>query len=427
MSDIVATLGGALREKAPERYRARPAAARAARRPAGTRPAARVGFLEHRLVIGSVAGLCLLGLPLVLSASAVSSIEVGASAYSLFVRQAIFLVIGLVGAVVASRITPRTLRKLRLVLPYGTLVLLVAVFAPGLGHDAGGSSRWIGIGPIQLQPSDLMKLSIVVFAADLLARRARRPDPWRAVAVPLLILVAVAGVLIIKQPDLGTCIVIVCIVSALMFAAGIDWRVVAGTLAVMAVPGTLLALSASYRRARLLSFVNPFAHASGSGYQVVQSLVTLGQGGVRGNGIGGSVTTWGYLPNAHTDFIFAVIGGNLGLAGTLGVVAGFAVFAWAGLRVAGREREPFTRYVAVGIVCWILVQAVINMGGVIDLLPVTGIPLPFISYGGSALVVSLAGAGLLAGIARRQAEAARRPPARATGGRRTAGAAATGR
>ena len=166
--------------------------------------------------------------------------------------------------------------------------------------------------------------------------------------------------------------------------------------------GAVLALGASYRRDRLLSFVDPFAHAGGTGYQVVQGLVTLGQGGLKGDGVGASVTTWGYLPNGHTDFIFAVIGGNLGILGTVGVLAGFAAFGWAGFRIARREKDPFTRFLAIGITCWIIAQAVINIGGVVDVLPVTGIPLPFISYGGSALVVAMAGAGILLGIARRQ-------------------------
>ncbi len=394
------------------------------------RRAPRATALEHRVLVGSVFCLCGIGLPVVLSASAVLSAEGGASVYSLFIRQALFLVIGLVGALVASRVRPETLRRFRFVLPLGTMVLLVAVFLPGLGHGAGGSSRWIGAGPIQIQPSELMKLAMVVFAADLLARRAARPDHWRAVVVPLLALLGLAGVLIMKQPDLGTCIVISCIAFALMYSAGVPGRLLVGAAALVGIPGAVLALDAPYRRARLLSFVNPFSHAAGSGYQVVQSLVTLGQGGLKGQGIGGSATTWGYLPNGHTDFIFAVIGGNLGILGTVAVLALFGAFGWAGYRVAQREQDPFTRYVAVGITCWIVVQAVINVGGVIDALPVTGIPLPFISYGGSALVLALVGTGLLVGIARRQVPsrpavrlvtpAAARPRRQAGRGRRPA-------
>ena len=200
----------------------------------------------------------------------------------------------------------------------------------------------------------------------------------------------------------GTAIVIACITFVMMFTAGVPIRVLSGTVAAGALPAAYLALHASYRRDRLLSFVNPIAHASSTGYQVVQSLSTLAMGGIGGNGIGGAAATWGFLPNAHTDFVFAVIGGNLGLVGSVAVIALFGLFGWAGLRIAGREQDLFSRYVAVGITCWILCQAVINVGGVIDALPVTGIPLPFISYGGSALVAEMAGAGLLLGLARRQ-------------------------
>jgi cell division protein FtsW len=279
---------------------------------------------------------------------------------------------------------------------------------PGLGHFAGGSSRWIGIGPFQLQPSELMKLAIVVFAADVLARRAKRRDQWQAFVRPLFLFMGLAAVLIVKQPDLGTAIVIGCITFSMLFAAGTRLRLLVVPGVVVCAAGAVIALKAPYSRDRLLSFVDPFAHASTTGYQVVQSLATLGLGGVTGSGVGASITPWGFLPNAHTDFVFAVIAGNLGLVGALVVLLGFGAFGWAGLRIAARERDPFARFVAIGITCWILAQAVINIGGVVDALPVTGIPLPFISYGGSSLIVALVGVGLLFGIARRQPEAARR-------------------
>jgi cell division protein FtsW len=357
------------------------------------------------VIFWSVALLCLIGLPIVLAASSVSSVLSGLSPYSVFIRQCIFMVVALVAGAVASRIPPEVIRKFRFVLPLAAMCLLVIVFLPGLGHYAGGSSRWIGVGPIQVQPSEIMKLAVIVFAADLLARRGNRPDHWRAVVTPLLLLLALAGMLIMAQPDLGTAIVIACITFSLMFSAGLPLRVLGTAFAFVAVPGAYFSLHAAYRRDRLLSFLNPFGHASGTGYQVVQSLVTLGMGGVRGSGIGNSAGTWGFLPNAHTDFVFAVIGGNLGIVGSLAILVAFAAFGWAGLQVAARETDPFTRYLAVGITCWILCQAVINVGGVIDALPVTGIPLPFVSYGGSALVVAMVGAGVLLGIARRQGAA----------------------
>ena len=413
-------------EPAARRLRRQPAARPAARPPAlrpAARPAARsarhpAGELrpvaaarparpahparEHRVIFWSVAILSLIGLPVVLSASSVTSLLSGASPYSDFVRQCLFMAVAVAAGTIASRVQPEVVRRFRFVLPVAVLGLLVVVFLPGIGHYAGGSSRWIGVGPIQVQPSELMKLAIVVFAADLLARRGHRSDHWRAVVTPLLVILAVSAMLILAQPDLGTAIVIACITFALMFSAGVPLRVLSGAFVLVAAPGAYLALHAAYRRDRLLSFVNPFAHASGTGYQVVQSLATLGMGGLRGNGIGASAGTWGFLPNAHTDFVFAVVGGNLGLLGSLVVLGAFAAFGWAGLRVAAREQDAFTRYLAVGVTCWILCQAVINVGGVIDALPVTGIPLPFVSYGGSALVVAMTGAGLLLGIARRQ-------------------------
>ena len=361
--------------------------------------------VEAKVLFASVTGLCLLGLPIVLSASAPAAIMAGTSPWSFEIRQCMYMSIGIVAAVIASRLPAVFVRKLRFALPFVAFALLIVVFVPGIGQFSGGSSRWVGVGPIQIQPSELMKLAIVVFAADLLARRYKRADHWHAVVRPLLSFMVLAAVLIIKQPDLGTAIVLGCITFSMLFAAGVRLPTLASSgISILAV-GSFLALSATYRRDRLLSFVNPFAHASTTGYQVVQSLATLGLGGMTGSGVGASVTPWGYLANAHTDFVFAVIAGNLGLVGALIVLAGFGAFSWAGFRIAAREKDPFTRFLAIGITCWVLAQAVINIGGVVDALPVTGIPLPFISYGGSSLVLVLVAAGLLFGIARRQSAA----------------------
>jgi len=382
----------------------------ASRRPSSRGVGSRVSSgIEVKVLVISVAGLCLLGLPIVLSASAPAAVLAGGSPWSLTLRQCAFMVIGVVVALVASRLPAKAVRRLRFVLPAVAFGLLVVVFIPGIGHNAGGSSRWVGLGPIQLQPSELMKLAMVVFAADLLARRDRQADQFRSVVRPLLTVMAVAAVFIIKQPDLGTAIVVVCITFSMLYAAGVRARLLVPCALVVGVLGTAAALGQSYRRERLLAFTNPLAHQATSGYQVVQSLATLALGGITGSGIGGSATSYGFLPNAHTDFVFAVIAGNLGLIGALGVLAAFAGFAWAGFRIAARERDPFSRYVAVGVTSWVIAQAVINIGGVVDALPVTGIPLPFLSYGGSALVIALAGAGLLLGIARRQTRSAQVP------------------
>jgi cell division protein FtsW len=394
--------------RTPGRAAAGKSAPKATRAPARqpARTAAHRTSVEQRVLFVAVAGLSLAGLPMVLSASAVLSVLSGATAYSMFERQCVFMAAAVAVGLISSRLPLERLRRLTIPLFLVVALLLVAVLVPGVGHNAGGSSRWFSIGPIQLQPSELMKLGMIMFAADLLARRAHRTDHWHAVVRPLLVALVLAAGLIMKQPDLGTAIVISTVTFVLLFAAEVPLRILAATCGLGSAGAAAFALHATYRRDRLLSFLHPFAHASGTGYQVVQSLSTLGMGGVQGNGIGASAATWGFLPNAQTDFVFAVIGGNLGVYGSIAVILGFAAFAWAGLRIASREPDPFSRYLALGVTCWIVCQAVINVGGVIDALPVTGIPLPFISYGGSALIVEMAGVGLLFGIARRQAHAA---------------------
>jgi cell division protein FtsW len=358
--------------------------------------------MEQKVLVLAIGGLCAIGLPMVLAASAVLSIDSGLAPYAMLERQAMFLAAGMLVAFAASRVALQTLRRWNVVLFLVGLGLLTAVLVPGVGQSSGGASRWIPAGPLQIQPSELMKIAMVLFAADMLARRSKRTDYWAAMVRPLGFALVLAAGLILLQPDLGTAIVVSCVVVVLLFAAGVPMRLLGATFGAGGLFAVAYALHAPYRRDRLLSFVNPFAHASGTGYQVVQSLSALGMGGVRGSGVGASAATWGYLPNAQTDFVFAVVGGNLGIAGSTAVIALFGAFAWAGLRIAYRETDPFTRYVALGVTTWICVQAVINVGGAIDALPVTGIPLPFISYGGSALIMELAGAGLLYGIARRQ-------------------------
>lgn len=384
-------------------------------RPASARPASAAGrrafaASAHRdvgMLLASVGLLCMLGLVMVLAASALVSVQQYGSSWGLFERQLMWMAAGSLAFAVGSRVDPRLVRRLRLWLLFGTLAMLVAVLVPGIGQLAGGSSRWIGTGEFRIQPSELMKLALVVFAADLVARRERpratAGEHWRSIVRPMLILLAFAGVLIVKQPDMGTAIVLCCITFGVIFTGGVRVRVLGAVLALVGAIGGIVALAAPYRRARLLSFVNPLAHAGSSGYQVVQSLVALQQGGVTGTGVGRSTAPLGFLPNAHTDFVFAVVGSELGLLGGLFVVVLVGVFAWYGTRVAARAGDRFSSLLASGITWWIVCQAAINIGAVIGVLPVTGIPLPFVSFGGSSLVVNLLAAGLLVGIARRNA------------------------
>jgi cell division protein FtsW len=392
---------------------AAPVGARPREAPVSTRPGAR----DTALLLGAVALLSVVGLAAVLAASGVAAAAQGGSVFGTFLRQCVWVALGLAAAVVASRLPMRFWRRTRGLLLAATVVLLFAVFVPGPAELAGGATRWVGYGPIQVQPSELAKFALVVYAADLCARRRAEGRASRLVG-PLLVVYAVLGGLVLLQPDMGTAIVLFCIVLAVLLGAGVRARVVGGLLLLGAAGGAVVALVAPYRRARLLSFVNPFAHASGSGYQVVQSLVAVAAGGVAGTGLGRSPAVWGYLPNAHTDFVYAVLAAGLGVVGGVVVLGAFAVLGVAGLRIAGRAPDEFSRLLACGVTCWLMSEAVINIGGVLGVLPVTGIPLPFVSFGGSSLVVAFVGVGVLVRVARdARGRAPARPSGRAIGGR----------
>jgi cell division protein FtsW len=244
-----------------------------------------------------------------------------------------------------------------------------------------------------------MKLALAVFAADLLTRRVDRCAEPKAVIVPLLLVLGISGALILKQPDMGTALVLSCIAFGILFMGGVPMRPIVKVLVGFGVLAVVVGLIDPYRRDRILSFLNPGAHQSGSGYQVWQSLIGLGSGHVFGLGLGGGRQKWGTLPNAHTDFIFSVVGEELGLVGAVVLLSLFFALAWFGLRAAIGAPDRFGSLLAVGITTWITSQAVINIGAVVGVLPVTGIPLPFISFGGSSLVVTMAAAGILLNIA----------------------------
>ncbi|MHB8439086.1 MAG: putative lipid II flippase FtsW [Acidimicrobiales bacterium] len=347
-----------------------------------------------------VAVLCVLGLVMVMCASAYTSLQIYGSAWYIAERQILWMGVGTVVLWGCTRVDYTRWRRFKGVMLLASFGLLVAVFVPGIGAAAvSGSSRWIGFGMLRVQPSEFMKLALAVFAADLLTRRAHQMGEARRVVGPLIVIMAAAALLLLKQPDMGTAIVIVCITFGLLFAADAPASAVFKTLGVTVFAGVVFSLAEPYRRARLLSFLHPFSHAQGSGYQVVQSLVGLGSGGMFGLGLGGGTQQWGLLPNAHTDFIFSVIGEDTGLLGAVVVLMLFLGLGWCGLRAAARAPDRFGALLAVACTVWITSQAVINIGTVIGGLPVTGIPLPFISFGGSSLVVTMAAAGILMNIA----------------------------
>jgi cell division protein FtsW len=343
--------------------------------------------------------LCAFGLIMVGSASPIISLGLYGSPWAILIRQAMWMGVGLGALLACSRVDYRRWRSIRGPLVIVTLGLLVLVLVPHLGVAAGGSSRWIGFGELRLQPSELMKLAMAVFAADLLARRADRTADPKMVIVPVLAVLGISSVLILKQPDMGTALVLCCIAFGILFMGGVPMGPIVKVLLGFGALAVVVGLADPYRRDRILSFLNPGANKSGSGYQVWQSLIGLGSGHLFGLGLGGGRQKWGLLPNAHTDFIFSVVGEELGLIGAVLVLALFFAVAWFGFRAATRAPDRFGSLLAVGVTIWITSQAVINIGAVVGVLPVTGIPLPFISFGGSSLVVTMAAVGILLNIA----------------------------
>ena len=374
--------------RAPSRSHRRPTAA------ARPRPA------HYLLLIATVAVLNVVGIVMVLSASSVVSITTYGSAWYFFERELIWTVLGAIAFAVALRIDYRRWRDWTRPLLFVTTALLVLVLVPHFGVSVAGSRRWLGIGSWRFQPTELAKLALVLFAADLLTRREHELHDWRATMRPVLAVVAVLAGLVLLEPDLDSAVLLAVIAAAVLLVAGVRLRhlVTAGTLGVSAT--MILALSAGYRRARLLTFFHPSATAANGGYQLVQSLIALGSGGVAGVGLGAGRAKWLFLPNAQTDFIFAIIGEELGLIGTLAVLALFGAFAVLGIRAARRAPDRFGMLLAAGITVWVVAQAALNIGGVVGLLPVSGVPLPFVSFGGSTLVFTMLGAGILANVAR---------------------------
>lgn len=378
-----------------------------ARRPAQKRASQSPIFLGIAFL---VAVFNLLGLVMVLSASSVHAHTEFGSSWHYVNRQGLWALAGTAVLVVVARVDYHRWRRLATPLLLASLVTLVAVLVPGIGSEVNGARRWLGTGTLTVQPSEFLKLTLLVWVADLLARRAAWVRKVRAGLRPVLLMLLVSCGLIMLQPNLGTTIVIVGMVMSVCFVAGVPMAPIARWGALGATVVVVLAMSAPYRRARLIGFLDPWADPLDQGYQTIQSLVGLASGGLAGTGLGASRAKWGFLPFAHTDFVFAIIGEELGLVGALVVVALFGLLGVLGIRTALHATDRFGMLLAVGVTSWFMVQAFVNIGSVIGVLPVTGVPLPFVSFGGSALVVSMAGVGLLLSVARQ----ALSPAARAT-------------
>jgi cell division protein FtsW len=386
----------------------------------GTRRGAQ--SIEYSLLL--TATLCLLafGVVMVFSASSTTSLLAGTGDSAYYLKRT--LLFGIAGLLVMRLLAGHGLRLVGQVTPAILVVAFIGLFAvllPGIGIEANGARRWIGTGLFQVQPSEVAKLALVLYGAYLLATRPRIVDNVRDL-FPYLAIVGFACMLVVVEPDLGTAMVASLSAAALLVAAGIQLRhlgLIAGAIGVVVL---LAVLIEPYRMARLTSFLDPSSDPGGVGFQTIQAKIALGSGGVFGVGLGESLQKAFYLPEAHTDMIAAVIGEELGLVGIAMLVGLYGMFGYAGFRTAQRARDRYGKLLAAGITSLVMVQAVINLFAVLGLAPLTGVPLPFVSYGNSSLLVMLAGVGLLLNVAAGGTAEIRATSTRSTGGARRTGA-----
>lgn len=352
------------------------------------------------LIFVTVITLLSIGVIMVASASSVMAYDEYGDPYYFFKRQAIWAVLGIAAMIVTMNIDYRLWKRLAVPIAFGALFLLVVVLVPGIGKVVNGSRRWIGLGPVGVQPSEIAKLATVIgLSRYLSAKRGTMASFFSGLLPPLAVVGLVCG-LILLEPDMGTAVAIALVSVVLLFIGGANfWHLV--SLGVLASPGVwLLIAKEPYRMRRWTAFLNPWKDPLDSGFHIIQSLLALGSGGIFGLGLGRSRQKFHYLPEQHTDFIFAVLGEELGFIGAAGVVALFALFAWRGYKVALTAQDVFGSLLAAGITTMIAAQAALNIGVVSGCLPVTGMTLPFISSGGSSLTIMLAGVGILLNISR---------------------------
>jgi cell division protein FtsW len=368
--------------------------------------------LEYSLLLTATLCLLAIGAVIVFSASSATSLlaEGGGDGFHYLKRVLLFGAIGLAAMHFLSAGGARAARYLTPVLLAVSLFLLAAVLVPGVGETVNGSQRWLGAGILTFQPSELVKVALVLYGAHLLASQPKRVRSLRGLA-PFMLVAGAALLLIGLQPDLGTASTITAGAAMLLFAAGVRARTLAPVAAVAAIAALALIASNPYQQERVTGFLNPSADPAGAGFQGRQAQIALGSGGVMGVGLGESVQKAFYLPEAHTDMVAAVMGEETGFAGIFVLVALFAMFGYAGLRAAHRARDRYSKLLAAGLTSMICAQAAINLFAVLGLAPLTGVPLPFVSYGGTSLVVTLASAGLILSVARRPAAARSGRPA----------------
>lgn len=360
---------------------------------------------SFHLIIAVAGLLTTLGLIMVLSASGVRSYDADGSAWVIFGKQVLWTVIGLVACYASLRMSVRFIRRVAFTGYVVTVILLVLVLVPGIGNLANGSRKWFVVAGFSMQPSELAKIAFAIWGAHMLAARRLERASLRELLIPLVPAAVIALALIVAQPDLGQTVSLGIILLALLWYAGLPLRVFVTSLLAVFVAGAVLAMSAGYRSDRVRSWINPENDPQDTGYQARQAKFALAHGGIFGDGLGQGVAKWNYLPNAHNDFIFAIIGEELGFVGAFALLVLFGLFAYTGMRIARRSADPFLRLLTATTTMWVLGQAFINIGYVIGILPVTGIQLPLISAGGTSTAATLFMIGIMANAARHEPEA----------------------
>ena len=356
-----------------------------------------------------VAMLLTIGLGAMLSASSVVSIKANEDQFVLFTRQMLWVGVGLGALVIMSFVPYHVWQKFALPIYAATVIGLVVTLI--VGDTRGGATRWIEIGGVTIQVAEFAKFATLSLLATVITKKDALVTDLRHVIIPVGAILGTVSLLLLAQPDFGSVLLIVVPAFVMLAASTVPLRFVLSMAGLGAIVMTAAAMSADYREARLLGFLRPFENAKGSGLQAVQSMVALGTGGMFGVGLGQSRARWLWLPNAHTDFIFAIIGEETGFAGASIVITLFAMIAVVGVSIAFRAPDMYGRLLAIGIVAWLSIQALVNIGGVVAVLPITGVPLPFISSGGNAMLVNLAAIGVLLNISRSSDRARRKPAA----------------